>query len=734
MNNNYLAAENMYKYKKHIMIVALTGRTGSGCSTTASILKRNEMQNLDLRKPKTYEFNNSDERKYRVVYQYIQKNDNWLPFTIIEGSSIILSFIFEKGYSQFVEYLERIDNSKECKVMNFNQLKKDLAALKDAFTESCNYKLDKSVINIQEKDLEKYYEYLINTISKYKQLIHEILNRHSCCIAKDNSKRAHLYTYLMQTWGNNIRASGDPYVSQFTQINYYDIAVRIDFVISIILRYQEKEHGKFPNIRICIDALRNTYEALYFRDKYENFKLIAISTDEEIRVSRFSHLGKEERDAIDKIESPIKFDKPEEQFYHQNIQGCVEISDIHIYNPNVENNKYYFLTEQLLKYIALMSHPGLITPTHIERCMQLAYNAKFNSGCLSRQVGAVISSDDFSVKAIGWNDVPKGQVPCNLRDAEGYCKNKDIETYSEFERCDANFDMCINAIYKEIQNVDMGGRLFPYCFKDIYNGFNKKDNAVYTRSLHAEENAFLQIAKYGGSGIQGGFLFTTASPCELCAKKAYQLGISRIYYIDPYPGISLKHILTFGEKDNPKMNVFYGAIGNAYISLYEPRMSMKDELALVSGLNCKEYFQNNNFKEIDQTHMSDLEYEYIKCDFEYTDKAKIIYKKKVRFKVIGSPINHLSKNIPWTGSKYEGSELFAADPNFEFEDSVRQKPPFKYNVAFNRNIMRGESVEFEVQTKLSDVENEMQPYLSHTITNVTNKKLKMVIFTNIHTK
>ena len=71
------------------------------------------------------------------------------------------------------------------------------------------------------------------------------------------------------------------------------------------------------------------------------------------------------------------------------------------------------LSEQLMKYLALILQPGLVAPTHIERCMQLAFNAKYNSGCLSRQVGAVITGEDFSVRAVGWNDVPKGQVPCN---------------------------------------------------------------------------------------------------------------------------------------------------------------------------------------------------------------------------------------------------------------------------------------------------------------------------------
>lgn len=70
-------------------------------------------------------------------------------------------------------------------------------------------------------------------------------------------------------------------------------------------------------------------------------------------------------------------------------------------------------------------------------------------------------------------------------------------------------------------------------------------------------------------------------------KKAYQLGIKEIYYIDPYPGISRKHILSFGKSENPKMIFFQGAIGNAYISLYAPRMPYKDEISLVTGIKTK---------------------------------------------------------------------------------------------------------------------------------------------------
>jgi dCMP deaminase len=121
------------------------------------------------------------------------------------------------------------------------------------------------------------------------------------------------------------------------------------------------------------------------------------------------------------------------------------------------------------------------------------------------------------------------------------------------------------------------GRNNAFCFKSEYNAFTGDRNQVHTRSLHAEENAFLQISKYGLGSIEGGLLFTTASPCELCAKKAYQLGITKIYYIDPYPGIALDHILQGGLK-NPVLILFSGAIGRAFHKLYSPIVAYKDEL------------------------------------------------------------------------------------------------------------------------------------------------------------
>lgn len=187
---------------------------------------------------------------------------------------------------------------------------------------------------------------------------------------------------------------------------------------------------------------------------------------------------------------------PEDTFYHQNIQDCIEDADIHIYNADIFNGKYYQLTNQIIKYISLILHPGLVTPTHIEACMQLAYNAKFNSGCLSRQVGAVVTREDYSIQSVGWNDVPKGQIPCSLRDVSSYVKNKDAETFSQYELEDDVFSKILIKIDNSTARKTRG-RCMAFCFKDVYNGITDQKNQVYTRALHAEENAFLQISKYG---------------------------------------------------------------------------------------------------------------------------------------------------------------------------------------------------------------------------------------------
>jgi dCMP deaminase len=234
--------------------------------------------------------------------------------------------------------------------------------------------------------------------------------------------------------------------------------------------------------------------------------------------------------------------------------------------------------------VALMLHPGLVMPTSVESGMQIAYSVKQNSGCISRQVGAVVTDAGFSVKAVGWNNSAQGQVPCLLRSADDLIQGIDAPAFSSYERTDQRFRKALTNKFGCACNApELHGRNLSFCFKDLQNEIDNEKNQVHTRSLHAEENAFLQISKLGGVALSGGILFTTASPCELCAKKAYQLGLSRIIYIDPYPGIATSHVLSSGER-SPRLELFRGAVGRAFHRLYQPVMPYKDELELLLGL------------------------------------------------------------------------------------------------------------------------------------------------------
>lgn len=266
----------------------------------------------------------------------------------------------------------------------------------------------------------------------------------------------------------------------------------------------------------------------------------------------------------------------------------------------------------------------------------------------------------------------------------------------------------------------MYGREFSYCFKDIYNGYKNGNNQVYTRALHAEENAFLQIAKYGGQGILGGYLFCTASPCELCAKKAYQLGIKNIYYIDPYPGISEKHILNFGNNAmNPKMELFHGAIGEAYIRLYKPLLPYKDELELVSGINCKEEAKKIKEEVKAEPKTKDLLYHSIDIAIEFKDRENIESIRKMDIEVKSGKYSKLDRRLTWTGSSYDKSELINNKEGYELIDSRDKVSPYRYQIRFNKEIGPSGRIKYQMKSDVKDEMHLMHGYFAQMIKHPT---------------
>lgn len=270
----------IYAQRNRMMIIGLTGRTGSGCSKVAEILSANSLEEMDLSAFKTRDFTNADERKHAVIRKFLNKDKRWKKFVIIEASSIILSFLLERNADDLFSFIDEL-NSKGNTIS-------DIQALKGQLTDFgfCNEDSGSKI----RRDIVKYSNILFNAnfnsnreedkentlsnsitfftieLKKYKNKFKEILDKYYYKHRVDGKLiESNLYSYLMQCFGNNIRASGDVFECEYSSGSETKVAERINLIIKLINK-SEDENGK-EVIRICIDAFRNPFEIHYFRDR-----------------------------------------------------------------------------------------------------------------------------------------------------------------------------------------------------------------------------------------------------------------------------------------------------------------------------------------------------------------------------------------------------------------------------------------------------------------------------------
>lgn len=266
-------------------------------------------------------------------------------------------------------------------------------------------------------------------------------------------------------------------------------------------------------------------------------------------------------------------------FYLQDIQNATQSADVFLsYNMG----DFPGLAYKVVRYVSLIMHPGLVPPTKEEHCMQVAFSAKVNSGCISRQVGAVVTDADYNILSLGWNDAHCDKISCIYRNLWDLQESRDEEVYSKLELSNTGI---FRKHIKQYDFTDSNSReevldgLPPaYCFKTTYNNLMHGNNPDYSRAIHAEARAFWDCDK---QLARGGCLFTTSSSCENCTMLANECGIKRIYYIEKYAGISQEHVNAVGKGEKrAEFILFEGATGNAYMKMYTPILPLKDELML----------------------------------------------------------------------------------------------------------------------------------------------------------
>ncbi len=127
-----------------------------------------------------------------------------------------------------------------------------------------------------------------------------------------------------------------------------------------------------------------------------------------------------------------------------------------------------------------------VRPSFDEYFMNIARSVSMRSSCIRRQVGAIIVKDGRIIST-GYNGTPRGTRNCD----DGGCP-----------RC---------------SSAALSGTRLGECL-----------------CSHAEENAIVQAA-YHGTSVKGGIIYTTNSPCLLCAKIILNSGIAEVVYNVGYP-------------------------------------------------------------------------------------------------------------------------------------------------------------------------------------------------------
>ncbi len=363
------------------------------------------------------EFNSShdtdqEKRKERIIRDWLGYEHNWSRFRIIQVSNVLLMIAVSASHVELMDFIKEklADVSQSRTFAAHLQIIDDLTAQyhpKCLETRNTLQKLA-TLGAVTQKDIDAAFDFFDNDLPNFALKIRDQFE-------KINSQ---VYTKVFQAFGDNVRSSGNPLSDAVAPEALLSLPATVARIIKLC-RLRSKKPNDARDYFV-IDALRHPFEIRFLRERFAPFYVMAVTTNDADRKLRLgTKLLPDEIVELDRKEYPSETGQSRDTYrdlVSQDIQACLELADVYISNPGTSKSVDTRKTaQQVLRYVALMQRPGLVTPSHIERCMQTAFSAKLNSGCISRQVGASVTDKNYSIKAIGWNDVPQGQVPCLLR-------------------------------------------------------------------------------------------------------------------------------------------------------------------------------------------------------------------------------------------------------------------------------------------------------------------------------
>lgn len=361
--------------------------------------------------------------------------------------------------------------------------------------------------------------------------------------------------------------------------------------ISAIREYRKQLHQEenkpVPRQAYIFRSLKHPEEIDKLRKIYGGaFVVISIYSPRTERVERLA-----ERIAISKNDSDntqyrsdaeklVSLDtKSGHKIFGQNVQDAFPLGDVFIRMAEKE-----VIRKNIKRFFEGWFGYPFHTPQKDEYGMFHAYTVSLRSADLSRQVGAVISSEKGEILAVGCNDVPKA--------LGGTVWEGDPEDYRDFQvGCDSS------AVMKDRIVTELLGKLKECGW--LSEEHNKIDNETllqkalneessplkgtritsileFGRIVHAEMSAIMDAARRGVS-LQGSTLYCTTFPCHMCARHIIAAGIKRVVFIEPYPKSMAKDLYSktifLDEESTTGSGVifesFSGIAPSKYIELFK---------------------------------------------------------------------------------------------------------------------------------------------------------------------
>lgn len=323
--------------------------------------------------------------------------------------------------------------------------------------------------------------------------------------------------------------------------------------------------------RLLFDSIRHTEEIRALRRRFSGFYLVGVDCPKKDRwervKSKYHKFGlTEEQFRVDDNRDKNEADKP----YGQQVELCLYEADIFIDNEKTIDESIVVrrFREKIKPYMALISGEKLRRPTPSEMYMSVAYTASLMSGCVKRQVGAIIMDEkNDMILSAGYNENPRPLKPC----IEEYtiC-NKDRYKMKYFQKLKDAGLKCPKC-KKLLENVSP-----PYicdCGCDL-DGFFIPDRAVsQCTAIHAEEKALMSA---GGRNLEGATLYATTFPCAKCANQIIHSKIGRVVYVAAYPDPLAAKALIEAKIPTDRLE---GVKARAYFKLFSSwRKEKEDEI------------------------------------------------------------------------------------------------------------------------------------------------------------